>query len=239
MKASSRTDTGRIRANNEDCLKVDAECGLFLLADGMGGHNAGEVASEIAVNEAYAYVMQETDEAEDVAAIPGALEGALLRAHNTIKEKAGSDIMLYGMGTTLVELMIKDKKAYVCHVGDSRAYLYRGTLQRITKDHTVGDAWVEQGIMKQDQVPARKRHMLTQCLGYGNAPVPDSVSVSLKIGDILLLCSDGLTDMLSDQEIGRIIRNGVEDIEATAGSLVEEANNNGGRDNISVVIVKY
>jgi len=237
MKAAWRTDAGKVRTNNEDSIKIDAEHGIFLLADGMGGHNAGEVASDIAVNEAYAYILQEIKKADDETSIFGVLEEALFRAHHAIKERAKFDIRLHGMGTTLVELLIKDEKAYLCHAGDSRAYLFRDTLQRLTRDHTVGDSWVEQGFMKRDQVPLQQWHMLTQAVGIGADPVPDKKTVELKQGDILMLCSDGLTDMLTDNEISKIIEENKEDINRPADALISEANSKGGRDNISVALV--
>jgi len=279
MKIVSKTDTGKVRTNNEDSILVDAERVIFLLADGMGGHNAGEVASAIAVKAAHSFIQNKLDPAQDDENILLILEEALVSAHNAIKERAATHVNLLNMGTTLVELLVRDGNAYVCHAGDSRAYLFRNTLQRLTRDHTVGDSYVEKGYMTREQVPPQQWHMLTQAVGIGDYPVPDKMTVELKPGDILLLCSDGLTDMLTDEDIAAILKRkktppsplsspsrgedgsrsasllskdgtdsspplrggdeGEGEINKIADSLVAEANNKGGRDNISVVIVQY
>jgi PPM family protein phosphatase len=285
MKIASKTDTGKVRTNNEDSILIDQERGIFILADGMGGHNAGEVASKIAVDTVHDFLKERIGINESAEKILHALDGAILKAHDAIKEKAVSDINFRGMGTTLVVLVVRNEKAYLCHAGDSRAYLFRDSLERLTKDHTVGDSWVEKGYMTREQVPAQQWHSLTQAVGVGDYPVPDKITVELKPGDVLLLCSDGLTDMLPDDEIAAILspsplsspsrgedgsksalplskdasnispplRGGDEgeddvcgftygltsNINEIAESLVTEANNKGGRDNISVVLVQY
>lgn len=237
MKTATNTDAGKVRTNNEDSILADANRGIFLLADGMGGHNAGEVASDIAVKEAYTYILSEIDRAEEGVDYFYILEEALFRAHKAIQEKAKTDIKFHRMGTTLVELLVIDDKAYICHAGDSRAYLFRKTLRRLTKDHTVGDSWVEKGYMTREQVPPQQWHTLTQSVGIGDYPVPDKKMVRLKPRDILLLCSDGLTDMLEDAEIEALVKQHDADLQAIAASLIEEANNKGGRDNISLILV--
>lgn len=239
MNTATKTDAGKVRTNNEDSMLVDAERGIFLLADGMGGHNAGEVASDLAVKEAYTYILSEIERAEDGMDYFGILKEALFRAHKAIQEKAKTDIRFNGMGTTLVELLVRDDKAYICHAGDSRAYLFRKTLRRLTKDHTVGDSWVEKGYMTREQVPPQQWHTLTQAAGIGNYPAPDKKTFKLKPGDTLLLCSDGLTDMLEDAEIEALFKQHDAELQNIVDALIEEANNKGGRDNISVVIVNY
>jgi len=175
------------------------------LADGMGGHNAGEVASKLAVDTVHDSLKDIIGNTEDDDEILLALNAAVIKAHEAIKKKAVSDINLRGKCTTLVVLVIKNEKAYLCHVGDSRAYLLRDSLERLTKDHTVGDSWVEKGYMTREQVPPQQWHSLTQAVGVGDYPVPDKMTIALKPGDILLLCSDGLTDMLADEEIAGIL----------------------------------
>jgi protein phosphatase len=234
MKTISKTDLGKVRTNNEDSILIDEDRGIFLLADGMGGHNAGEVASRLAVDTAHDFLKERIGTMEDDEEMLRILDAAVMKAHKAIKEKAGSDAKLRGMGTTLVVLVIKNEKAYVCHAGDSRAYLLRDSLEQLTKDHTVGDSWVEKGYMTKEQVPPQQWHMLTQAVGVGNAPVADKKYVNLKTGDLLLVCSDGLTDMLTDEDISAIlIKNNINDL---ADSLVAEANNRGGRDNISLIL---
>ncbi|MFH1446459.1 MAG: protein phosphatase 2C domain-containing protein, partial [Chloroflexota bacterium] len=206
MKIASKTDTGRVRTNNEDSILVDQERGIFLLADGMGGHNAGEVASKLAVRTAHDFLKDRISTIESDEELLSALDAAIMRAHEAIKEKAASDIKLRGMGTTLVALVTKNEKAYICHVGDSRAYLLRDSLKQLTKDHTMGEYLVEQKVMSHKKVPAQQWHTLTQAVGVGEYPVPDKNTFDLKYGDLLLLCSDGLTDMLADEEIAAIIK---------------------------------
>lgn len=206
MKAASKTDTGKIRTNNEDRILMDKEHGIFILADGMGGHNAGEVASELAVREAHSFILNKLDAAKNDSAILSVLEEAILKAHDVVREKASTDLSLSGMGTTLVELIIKGEKAYICHAGDSRAYLFRDKLERLTKDHTMGDYLVERKIMTREEVPPQQWHSLTQAVGVGDYPAPDKITIELKHGDLLFLCSDGLTDMLADDEIEKIIK---------------------------------
>ena len=237
MIAVSKTDIGKVRTNNEDSILVDQERGIFLLADGMGGHNAGEVASKIAVDTVYDFLKDIICNTEDDGEILHAIETAVMKAHEAVKEKAVSDINFRGMGTTFVVLVIKNEKSYLCHAGDSRAYLMRDNLEQLTKDHTVGDSWVEKGYMAREQVPPQQWHMLTQAVGTGNDLVPDKKTGLLKPGDILLLCSDGLTDMLEDMEIEAILKKDNNEINEIADSLVAEANNKGGRDNISLILV--
>ena len=237
MKTISKTDVGKVRTNNEDSILLDQERGIFILADGMGGHNAGEVASKLAVDTAHDFLKERIGTMEDDEEILRILDAAVMKAHEVIKEKAESDTKLRGMGTTLVVLMIKNEKAYVCHAGDSRAYLMRDSLEQLTKDHTMGEYLVGQKIMQREKVPIQQWHTLTQAVGVGDEPAADKKYVDLKTGDLLLVCSDGLTDMLTDKEIAAILKKDKNNINELADSLVAEANNRGGRDNISLILI--
>lgn len=237
VKSACLSDPGLIRENNEDFLQADDALGAYFLADGMGGHNAGEVASEIAVKVAHDFLAARLLSYSDNE-ISTLLSEAMHAAHKAIKMKAMNDISLMGMGSTLVEVIIRGKKAFICHAGDSRAYHYRNVLQRITHDHTVGDYMLENNILPRDRIPEKQWHTLTQAVGFGAPPVPDFKQVDLQLGDMLLLCSDGLTDMLTDEEIDTIIKKEELNIDIIAKSLIEAANINGGRDNISAVLVK-
>jgi len=237
MKAVWKTELGHVRNNNEDALMVDEKQGIFLLADGMGGHNAGEIASDIAVKEAYAYILKEAGKAEE-SAVPGVLEEALFRAHRAIQTRAALESALYGMGTTLVELYIRGKRAYFCHAGDSRVYLFRGTLRRMTRDHTVGETSDDMPHKENEKMSPRFWRALTQAVGPRGLPVPDTSSFDLMGGDILLLCTDGLTDMLSDDEMQDIFMHHNDDCNALVDGLVSAANEKGGRDNITAIAVK-
>ncbi|MHB8883081.1 MAG: PP2C family protein-serine/threonine phosphatase [Thermodesulfovibrionales bacterium] len=235
MNAGWITDVGCVRTNNEDNILIDEKQGIFLLADGMGGHNAGEVASDIAVKEAYAFILGRPGREGDPLTI---LEEALQHAHRAVRAKAMSDSSLNGMGTTLIELYIRGDAAYLCHAGDSRGYLLREGLERITRDHTVGDSYVASGQMETQKVPPRMWHILTQALGTSESPVPDKTMLELHPGDLLLLCSDGLTDMLSDAEIEALVISHRSMLGEMAGALAEAAKEKGGKDNISLIIVR-
>ncbi len=237
MKVAWKTDAGHVRTSNEDALLIDEARGIFLLADGMGGHNAGEVASAIAVKEAHAYMLKKIVPTADENAVLGVMKEALCLAHRTIQSRAASDEALYGMGTTLVELYMRSGNAFICHAGDSRAYLFRDTLRRITRDHTVGNFYSEHGCPESEKVPRRMRRALTQAVGPRACPVPDTKSIELFSGDILLLCSDGLTDMLSDDEIQDIVAGHYGEMSGVVEALVCSANNKGGKDNISLIAV--
>ncbi len=237
MKAAWKTELGHVRNNNEDALLIDEERGIFLLADGMGGHNAGEVASDVAVKEAYTFLLERIDQAGDERAVLNIMEEALYRAHRAVQARAASDDALYGMGTTLVELYIRGGNAFFCHAGDSRAYLFRNTLQRITRDHTFGDACAERGSRESEKVPRRMWHALTQAVGPRACPVPDTKAIELLSNDILLLCSDGLTDMMGDDDIQSLIAGNSGELSDVVDALVNSANNKGGKDNISLIAV--
>jgi len=228
---------GLVRQNNEDFIFADDTLGIYLLADGMGGHNAGEVASEMAVKTAHTYLAERllSDSDNEISTL---LSEAMHVAHEAINMKTRNDLSLMGMGTTLVEVVVRDNKAFICHAGDSRAYHYRDALQRITRDHTVGDHMLENNFLPRERIPAKQWHTLTQAVGFGAPPVPDFNQVDLVSGDMLLLCSDGLTDMLTDEEIETIIKGGNLNIDSITKSLIEAANIKGGRDNVSVVLVK-
>jgi len=238
MNAAWKTDIGHVRNNNQDTVLVDREKGIFLLADGMGGHNAGDVASELAVKEAYACILKEISRAFDADDVPALLEKALCQAHRAIKKKAESDSGLHGMGTTLVELYIRGGIAYLCHAGDSRAYLFRDTLQQVTRDHTVGDFYTVRGDKESEKVPPQLWHVLTQALGTRDCPVPDKKALQLKRGDIMVICSDGLTNMLGDDEIQGIIMDHTGRLNEMVNALTDAANKKGGKDNISVIAVE-
>jgi len=239
MKVAYKSDIGRKRKNNEDHIQADMEKGIFILADGMGGHQAGEVASDLAVKEAYTYLVNGVDKAEDEKEISKLLMGALFKAHDGIKEKAKTDLQMMGMGTTLVAMVLKDNKAHICHAGDSRAYHLREEIRQITKDHTLGDYLVERKLLEPDKVPLQNWHTLTQAVGLTEDIIPELNHIELKAGDMLLLCSDGLTDMLSDEEIKKVLQKYRDDLGNAVDGLIKEANQNGGKDNISVVLVEF
>lgn len=239
VKIAYKSDVGKKRKNNEDSVAVDKEKGIFALADGMGGHQAGEIASNEAVEKALAYLRETIGSSNDGKDLPQLLAESLFKANDAIKERAKVDINFMGMGTTLVQMVIRDGTAHICNVGDSRAYLLRDHLQQITRDQTVGNYLVEHGIMKREEVPLQKWHTLTQAVGTSDDIVPELKQVELKDGDFLLLCSDGLSEMLEDEEIEEMILKHEENVDKAVDALIKKANRKGGVDNITVVLVRY
>jgi len=239
MEVDYRTDTGRRRDHNEDSIIVDRKKGIFLLADGMGGHQAGEVASRMAVEVAYDHLLTLLKPDNTDTEIFQLLVSALLKAHRSIKMSSTEDnLSLMGMGTTLIAMLVRKDSAYICHAGDSRAYLMRkDIIKQITRDQTWGNYLIDQKNMAREKVPPQSWHILTQAVGVTNKIIPELKKVKLKEDDMLLLCSDGLTDMLSDKKIKQTVQKYLFD--RTAVALVQEANKKGGKDNISVVLVKY
>ena len=247
LEATAWTDPGPVRDNNEDAFLVDDESGLFIVADGMGGHAAGEVASAIAV-EVVAEVllggndpeetalMVPTDDGNDV--VRERLRYCMNQASMQIRKKAIAEPLYAGMGTTLVVLLIEEDAAYLSHVGDSRIYLFRdGKLQRLTRDHTVVQQEIDAGRLTPELarlVP--HKNILTQSVGYHGPVEPDTCYRVIRPGDIFLLCSDGLTDPLDDEALETIFRE--QDTDDLAAYLVERAIAEGTQDNTTVVVVQ-
>jgi protein phosphatase len=236
------TDVGQVRANNEDALAFDEDSGISVLADGMGGYNAGEVASGMAV----AFVKSEllswlTAQGQDAnpAQIARGIGSCIERANHSILNAAGSNPNYAGMGTTVVVGVFKNDCLILGHVGDSRCYRFRATkLTQITRDHSLVQERVDAGFLTPEQaLSAPGKNLLTRALG-----VEDGVQVELREhvvqdGDVYLLCSDGLTDMLNNAEIAAAMGMCAH-LPEIAADLVAKANAAGGRDNIAVLLVR-
>ena len=231
-----RTDIGRHRKNNEDGLtsiipedqKLLAKRGaLFLVSDGLGGHNNGEVASQLAIRTISDSYYQDTN--DDIAQ---SLREAIQKA-NTAIHQAGN-----GMGTTCVAVVLLGDTAYVANVGDSRAYLIRnGQLKQISRDHSVVAEELRAGLITQEQARNHpQRNMITRCLGTDEAVEVDTFSEPVQEGDLLLLCTDGLTALISDDEIQRIVAQSAP--QQSVSHLIERANEEGGPDNITAIVVQ-
>ncbi|MCM0083741.1 protein phosphatase 2C domain-containing protein [Geomonas sp. Red32] len=242
--SAQKSDPGLLRQNNEDCVFSDDRLGLYLLADGIGRHNAGETASSLAIETVAAIMLPALAAAVDDA-LGSLMKGAVQAAHGAIKGRAEASPALAGMGTTLVIAVVREGTAYILSVGDSRAYRFsscpgsfpEGTLAQIACDQTVGDELLSSGLDR-ELIAERHFHTLTQAVGCGEPPVPELKTVSLDGHDTLLLCSDGLTDMVTDDDLQELLSSHVGTLEALADRLVSAANARGGRDNVSVVLVR-
>lgn len=224
------THVGLVRSHNEDNFFIDAKAQTAFVADGMGGHAAGDVASALAVE----VMRQAVEDSEDLSA-------GLIRAHRAILShpKGGGH---RGMGTTGVALRIQDREAEVAWVGDSRAYLWQNqALLPLSKDHTPVQAMVDRGVITEEQARTHhQRNEIEQALGaaYADVVYPSKSRAWIDSGDVILLCSDGLTEHLSDDRIAQLLAAGTRNIQATAERLVEAALDDGGSDNITVVLAK-
>lgn len=232
VSVGAKSDVGRVRGGNEDSYLVQAP--LFVVADGMGGHTGGEVASETAVT-----VITDTSKdmpPEDLEV----LETYVKRANETIWKKAQDDPSLHGMGTTCTLLHVVGNAVRIAHVGDSRAYLLsNGELSQITEDHTLVERMVKEGRLSREEAPHHpQRSIITRALGVDSEVEVDTNSIEIQEGDRLLVCSDGLSSMLDDGKIKSLLEEQL-DAQATADKLVDAANEAGGEDNITVVVLDF
>src|SRR5947209_3047066 len=225
-----KTDTGRQRRENED--SAIARAPMFVVADGMGGARAGEVASEIAI-ESFQDGLPESGSPEQE------LAERVREANRAIYDRASQEPELQGMGTTLTAAYVDDAHLSIAHVGDSRAYLFRdGELRRLTQDHSLVDELVRRGKLTEQQAAEHpQRSIITRALGPEPDVEVDTWTYSLKAGDVLLLCSDGLTSMIAEERIAQILTS-TRELEQAAEELIGEANEAGGRDNITVVLFR-
>ncbi len=230
------SDVGRVRPTNEDSLFTDAESGVFVVADGMGGHAAGEVASAVASKTIGAAAVAACGSLD---ALRDQLVAAFLAAGDEISHQVEEDPTRSGMGTTCTVLMLQAEGHFLIgHIGDSRAYLLRNDeLRRVTRDHSWVQEQVDRGLIKPDEAMGHPQsNIITRALGTDPTPTPDLYSGTVQEGDSFLLASDGLTDLVDDGAIGRILANAGTSEEA-AESLVDAANRGGGSDNITVLVV--
>ena len=238
----SKTDTGRARDNNEDSVAIDKEMRVVVLADGMGGYNAGEVASGMAT----AYITTELGRwLTEVGAVARsrevrrAMEICVDSANLAIFNAANSNAHYAGMGTTLVVAVFRDDALVLGHIGDSRCYRLRaGTLEQITRDHSLLQEQLDAGLITSEQAQhSNIKNLVTRALGVEALVLIEVNEHAVEPGDIYLLCSDGLSDMVSDATIAQILATET-GLERQAQALVDAANDHGGRDNISVLMVE-
>ncbi|MBS2024064.1 MAG: Stp1/IreP family PP2C-type Ser/Thr phosphatase [Deltaproteobacteria bacterium] len=244
IKSWARTDIGRKRKHNEDSFLVDDELGLYIVADGMGGHAAGEVASAQAVQSIRAGLLEgkavleqfrTTPTVEAREAVAALMEKAIHKACADIHALAQSDQGKRGMGTTVVALVCAGKKAVVGHVGDSRVYLFRnGRAHQLTEDHTIIQEQLKRGLITKDQVAtAENKNVITRAVGIQPSVAVDTLVTDLIPGDLYMLCSDGLHGYLSDDELPALFSQ--EPRSKLADSLVDLAVQRGGKDNVTAV----
>ncbi len=239
IKTFSITDIGKKRKMNQDYvytseMPVGNLPNLFLVADGMGGHKAGDYASRCAIET----IVESVESSLDTEAV-SVLEKAIRRANDVIRKHSESDEELNGMGTTLVAATLTDNTLCVANVGDSRLYVVgKREIRQITRDHSLVEEMVRMGGLKREQARNHpEKNIITRALGAEDEVDIDFFSVTLNMGDIVLMCTDGLTNMIEDEEI-RMILHGQRDLVEKAESLVAAANNNGGKDNIAVVLIE-
>ena len=242
LEVFAKTDRGRLRPVNEDCVYASAAHGLLIVADGMGGHAGGEVASGIAVRVAARVLKDGLPQAP--AALPVMARQLLIeacrQADAAIREREAADPALAGMGTTIVIAACRGRQVAVAHAGDSRAFLlHGGQLRRLTEDHTLVRRLVETGAISESAARLHNlRNVITRCLGGQEYLDPDVRLARWEPGDILLLCSDGLTGMLEDGEIESVLRERGADLAQCGQELIDLANERGGIDNISVALAR-
>jgi serine/threonine protein phosphatase PrpC len=238
---SGLTHPGRVRGENEDCIVTRSELGLAVLADGMGGHQAGEVASRMAVDLITQHLAQPSmvaarkalDRSPDIAE-------AIHKANAAIYEAAQARPDYKGMGSTVVVVIFSGDKLCVGHVGDSRLYRLRaGAIEQITKDHSVVQELVNRGLFTPEEArQSLAKNLVTRALGVDPTIEAETAAANVQPEDLYLLCSDGLTDVVSDEQITEILRRDGRDLNAAARLLIERANEQGGPDNISVILVR-
>jgi PPM family protein phosphatase len=238
----SRTDPGRARENNEDSVAFDADTNLAVLADGMGGYNAGEIASGMAtafIKSEMSRWLAEAGHAATAKEIRRALEICVENANRSIFNAANSNAQYSGMGTTLVVAAFQGNTALLGHIGDSRCYrLRQGKFEQITKDHSLLQEQIDAGLLTEEQAAnSSYKNLVTRALGVDESVALDVQDIEVEPGDLYVMCSDGLSDMVVDVEIGEILKS-QPTLEQMATQLIATANDHGGRDNISVLLVQ-
>jgi serine/threonine protein phosphatase PrpC len=237
IEFGSRSDQGKVRTSNEDSYAASAKHRLFLVADGMGGHAAGEVASQIAASTVEEIVALRCGSDKDP---ENSLRLAVEEANSRIYEAARIKREFAGMGSTLTVLAFRDDHYYVAHVGDSRAYLLReGVLDQLTRDHSLVWHLLESGVLRKDELSSHpQKNLITRSIGPHPSVEVDLERGEAQVGDVFLLCSDGLTDVVSDENIRSLLSSPSQSPQEIGDMLVDTANKHGGPDNVTVVVVR-
>ena len=247
LQMTGKTDSGMVRDHNEDCFLVLPDSGMAILADGMGGHLAGEVASAMAIDRVTHYVLDAFNGAPP--AQPAGAQGTSYESATLVEAIKAANAAIYdaslsqpeqaGMGTTIVAALFHDHMLTVAHVGDSRLYRYRhGVLSQITEDHSMVQELLRRGLMTPDEArTSLNRNLVTRALGIDPLVEVDVREQQYEDGDIYLLCSDGLNDVLTDDEIAAVLARHSGAMDSAAQQLVADVNARGGPDNVSIVLI--
>ncbi len=248
LEIASCTDSGMVRSHNEDSIASDDKRGLVVLADGMGGYNAGEVASGMATTVLVTEIQQlleqqnpfQVDEQTGQPFAQRLLREQIAKANTSIYQAAQSQPQYAGMGTTLVVALFYDNKLTVAHIGDSRLYRLRADeFRQITKDHSLLQEQIDSGMITPQQAKlSQNKNLVTRALGIDPTVEAEIHEYETLPDDIYLLCSDGLCDMVSDEDMGMALQTLGANLRLCAQQLVQMANDNGGRDNVSVILVR-
>jgi protein phosphatase len=248
ISAVELTDVGRVRDHNEDAIGSQRDAGLYVLADGMGGYNAGEVASSIAVKTVLDLVKQAVQREDRAATEPDTglmrqtivLRDAITRANKIIHQTAQSHSGCEGMGTTIVACLFFDNRMSIAHVGDSRLYRVRnGKLEQITLDHSLLQELVDRGFYSREEAErSTNRNYVTRALGVEATVEVELQEVDVQKDDIFILCSDGLPDMVDDDDIHLTISTFSANLDTAGQQLIQLSNDHGGKDNVSVIIAR-
>jgi protein phosphatase len=245
LRIARHTDTGQLRTRNEDAIASDASIGLAVLADGMGGYNAGDVASQMAVLTITAELIagfnrtHQSGKLVDSELASHLMSDAVHAANIAIYKVANEQEQCEGMGTTLVLSLFVDNRVVIGHIGDSRAYVLRNDqLKQLTNDHSLLQEQIDSGLLTPEQAKlATYKNFVTNALGVDPITDLEINTYDVEVGDLYLLCSDGLTDMLEPYEIETTLIEGQDDLESLANTLIRKANQRGGKDNISVILI--
>lgn len=234
MKVSVVTDTGKIRPRNEDSYLVDTARGLFAVCDGMGGHRGGDVASRLAVRTIHAWI-KENPPGQSITP----LEGAIQQANLKVWEESQTNPDLHDMGTTATVALVWENRLFMGHVGDSALFRIRNNqIEKLSRDHTLAEQMVSKGLLsEEDSRSSAYNHILTRAIGIAPRVEVDSCQVPLSPGDAVLICSDGLSDLLTPQDMLAIYRNYSNDLDKIAQEMVQTALARGGYDNITLILL--
>ena len=249
LRYGAGTDPGRVREKNEDCHVADADLGFFAVVDGMGGHTGGELASATIAEAATAFIRETANDAEKtwpseldsrLSRLANRLHGAIHSANKTLATRARKDANLEGGGATLAAMLFGEDKLAVSNVGDCRAYLLRGgRLSQMTRDHSIVAEQLEQGLIDAETARTHPlRHVVTRAVSGQADMAVDMHELEIRVGDRLVLCSDGVHGVLTDAELATLVSGQEQSLDDICRAILDETNSRGGPDNATTVVVE-